>query len=68
MTINRDRERDYIVILLNFEQQVFQVNTPIKLGIIKTIRCAIILNDKTYICDKYQTYQHPYSHDFNMLC
>uniref|UniRef100_A0A6N2NGN1 Uncharacterized protein n=1 Tax=Salix viminalis TaxID=40686 RepID=A0A6N2NGN1_SALVM len=48
---------NYVIIVVTNK-----VNTPIKLGIIKTIRCAIILNDKTYICDKYQTFQHPYSH------
>jgi len=37
LTISGDRLRDHTTILFDFEQQVFQVNTPIKPGVKKKL-------------------------------
>jgi hypothetical protein len=50
--MNIDRSRDYTIILFDFERHVFQVNTPIKLGVVKEIRQAVKLNDRTCTCCK----------------
>lgn len=52
LTISRDRSTDHIVMLFNSEQQVFQVNIPIKPGVVKEIKQTIRLNDKTYTSGK----------------
>ena len=45
LTISGDRLRDHTTILFDFEQQVFQVNTPIKPGVKKKVKWAVRLND-----------------------
>ena len=47
LTMSSDRLRDYTAMLFNSEQGVFQVNTPIKLRVIKEVKRAINLNDRT---------------------
>jgi hypothetical protein len=44
--MNIDTSRDYTVILFNFEQHVFQVNTLIKLGVVKEVRQVVRLNNR----------------------
>jgi len=43
--MNIDISRDYTVILFDFEH-VFQVNTPIKLGVVKEVRQVVRLNNR----------------------
>jgi hypothetical protein len=43
---------------------VFQVNTPIKPGVVKEVKQAVSLNDTTCICGKWQTVQWQCSYIF----
>jgi hypothetical protein len=48
--------------MFDSEQQVFQVNTHIKPGVVKEVRQVIILNGRTWTYGKQQTFQRLYSH------
>jgi hypothetical protein len=61
-TMSSDRLRDYTAMLFDSEQKVFQVNTLIKLGVIKEVRRAVTLNDRTCTCGKGQAFQRSCSH------
>jgi len=62
LTMSSDRLRDYTAMLFDLEQGVFQVNILKKLGVIKEVKRAISLNDRTCTCGKWQTFQRSCSH------
>jgi hypothetical protein len=51
-TMSSDRLRDYTAMLFDSEQWMFQVNTPIKMGVIKEVKWAVSLNERTCTCGK----------------
>jgi hypothetical protein len=52
LIMSRDRLRDYTAMLFDSEQWMFQVNTPIKMGVIKEVKWAVSLNERTCTCGK----------------
>jgi hypothetical protein len=50
--MSSDRLRDYTAMLFDSEQWMFQVNTPIKMGVIKEVKWAVTLNERTCTCGK----------------
>ena len=50
LIMSMDRSRDHIIVLFDSKKQIFQVNTPIKPGVVKEVRRAIKLNDRIYTC------------------
>jgi hypothetical protein len=48
LIISRDESKNHIIMLFDSKKQVFQVNTPIKSGVVKEVRRVIRLNDRIY--------------------
>jgi hypothetical protein len=46
LIISRDGSKDHTIMLFDSKKQVFQVNTPIKSGVVKEVRWVVRLNDK----------------------
>ena len=44
--MSKDRPKDHTAMLFDYEKQVFQVSTFIKLGVVKEVRKAVMLNDR----------------------